>query len=793
MSTFRGIGARVKTQGGGSLNNLTITNQLSSAKPLNVFANEVLVNEVILALVKDPVFLQGLSSPALRAFISNQLSDLPALGITVRPYVAAQLAVDDAFIDAVAAKISVLLEQYAATTLVTTPETSFYQLLAQNLSSYSDIILGDQRDQIIQNLVTPAINDVNWNNLYTQPVSQLMKNYLKTESTAFRTLVSQIFSNQVITFQIPQNIFYNKMTIPLFKVSLYFLQQYLINFTPTVFTNSEGFKITNFKLLLLNTDLTLYSTISNTSFSPPVSNVIISGDQGEFINGNTYPLNLYVCVYAEMTEGYIVSSGSASLNFIRSTGSIALSLINTPMVLTLSANPVEFFDLNDSLQYYQDSIVSGGIMQYSSGIVTWSIQIFNSATEFIAETAPESVTYIASITWTYPMRVFTLKKFDYIGDDIWEAALKFKNLPYYQYVTLNALTSDVNSNAYLCGNYWTNYFFYRVYDEPLEILQAYNSDGTLYIPDIFYSGNVSSYCGYCVKYNKNGYVEAFATTQPQYDDGYRYHTITYVHCDSYTNAVYLSCSTDVSSMIVQTFNNTILNVPKGNGFIVKLNQKGSANFDEWWAIIGNNLNEAALEVTTDPLGSVYALFLSPHNSSVSIYHAKKASPDPPAFTLTNSLSSAMFVFAKYNTDGTCLWASKIESNNFLNDGSEKITADGNGNSYVFLTSNASIEYNTTTINLPASRPRASTILQLDPNGNYLRNAQLTYCDIISLKTIRNEIYATASFDNSSYVFSIYRNGTLQRQIGTVGKKGVAILKFDASLNVSLVGYSRTTI
>ena len=318
MSTFRGIGARLKTQGGGSLNNLTITNQLSSAEPLNVFANEVLVNEVILALVKDPVFLQGLSSPALRAFISNQLSNLPALALIVQPYVAAQLAVDPSFIDAVAAKISVLLEQYAATTLVTSPELSFYTLLAQNLSSYSDIILGDQRDQIIQDLVTPAVEDVKVSLLYQMPVSQLMRDYLTTKSTAFQALVSQIFSNEIITFKIPQNVFYNKMTIPLFKVAVYYKNPYSLSFSPTTFANSEGNKITNFKLIVLNIDLTLHSTLYDTSFSPPVSNVVISGDQGVFTNSSTvYVLYLYVCVYAEMTEGTIVSSGSATLNVVR--------------------------------------------------------------------------------------------------------------------------------------------------------------------------------------------------------------------------------------------------------------------------------------------------------------------------------------------------------------------------------------------------------------------------------------------------------------------------------------------
>ena len=778
MSTFRGIGARLKTQGGGSLNNLTITNQLSSAQPLNVFANEVLVNEVILALVKDPVFLQGLSSPALRAFISNQLSDLPALALIVQPYVAAQLAVDEAFIDAVAAKVSVLLEQYAATTLVTSPETSFYTLLAQNLSSYSDIILGDQRDQIIQNLVTPAVEDVKVDTLYTIPVSQLMRNYLTTKSISFRALVSQIFSNQIITFQIPQNVFYNNMTIPLFKVAVYYKNPYTLSFSPTTFANSEGIKITKFKLIVLNIDLTVRNTLYDTTFSPPVSNVVISGDQGVFINSSTvYVLYLYVCVYAEMTEGYIVTSGSATLNVIPPINSYLLPF-QTPMLLTISVNAVRFYDQNGILDI-TTYINSGGIRQYESGNPTWQVQIDIYDNNYLVETAPNKVTYIASIAYGFDTN-FTLKKIDANGNTVWEAALKI--FQYFQYVVNKALSTDVNSNAYLCG------FYYAAGN--LEILTAFNADGSVYIPDIIYSGNTSDYCGYCVKYDENGFVQAFATLQ-----GNSLNEFTYVHCDSYTNAIYLSCSvTGSNPSTVLTLNNTILTIPKGHGFIVKLNQKGSTIFDEWWAIIGNNLNEAAVEVTTDPLGSVYALFLSPHNSSVSVYNAEKASPDPPAFTLTNSLSSAMFVFAKYTTDGTCLWASKIESSDFLNDGSEKITADGNGNSYVFLTSNASIIYNTTTtINLPASRPRASTIMQLDPNGNYIGNIQLTYCDIIRLKTIQNEIYADVSYDNTSYEFSIFKNGTLQLQLGTVGTKGVAILKFDALLDVSLVGYSNTAI
>ena len=160
MSTFRGIGARLKTQGGGSLNNLNVTTQLTTAGPLNLNSNDVLINEVILALVKDPVFLNELSSPTLRAFISNQLADVPALAASIRPLVAAILTADTLFIDSVALKLSVLLKTFVSAKLVNTPPVDFYENLALGLVPYSNLILGDRRTQIQNNIIEGAIVDL---------------------------------------------------------------------------------------------------------------------------------------------------------------------------------------------------------------------------------------------------------------------------------------------------------------------------------------------------------------------------------------------------------------------------------------------------------------------------------------------------------------------------------------------------------------------------------------------------------------------------------------------------------
>ena len=630
MSTFRGIGARLKTQGGGSLNNLNVTTQLTTAGPLNLNSNDVLINEVILALVKDPVFLNELSSPTLRAFISNQLADVPALAASIRPLVAAILTADTLFIDSVALKLSVLLKTFVSAKLVNTPPVDFYENLALGLVPYSNLILGDRRTQIQNNIIEGAIIDLKEPTNVENMFAPIIKNYIQNDTPEYNINISLLVCPLSFTFKIPPFLFYNYMTLPLFFVSLKEFNYYKINFTPVVFTNPVGAFISKLIIKIVYAlDFSLYSTLYTQSFTPSVSQVSVSGFVGTLFNGDEVKRDYYVVAYAELSEGYIIYDGTA---FLDNRG--ISKAVNNSFILSMNydapGQTVKFY----GYRFFDPNLLLDNIYEvYDHVIIVYYIGT--------NEVLYSSKCYFADLTTSYPSNFekefgpnkslyysssinndssILLVKFqpsnpsDNYLNRVWYARLTSGNLDF-----LYNLATDINENVYVCGHYFA--------DQDIFPLIAYNSDGTAYSPNIILPGNTCLSVGFIVKYDSRGDVLGFVTIQSSLGEN----ICSNLSCSAMTDCIVCTGFCSAPPCSVNTFNNTVLTIPN-SVFLAKLNDIDGDATSEWWATISGPGYFYPENVKTDVSGNIFWLINSYSSLSVSVYHANTVTS--PAFTLS---------------------------------------------------------------------------------------------------------------------------------------------------------------
>ena len=143
---------------------------------------------------------------------------------------------------------------------------------------------------------------------------------------------------------------------------------------------------------------------------------------------------------------------------------------------------------------------------------------------------------------------------------------------------------------------------------------------------------------------------------------------------------------------------------------------------------------------------------------------------------------------KYNTSGSCLWASSIGST-FNSSYSSKMGSDGYGNSYVLWTTEIDIIYNSTTITNASLTPMGSFLLKIDPDGILVNFAEVTNCYAVTMVTNQNKVYAELKYECPYRKTEVYVNYELMFEFSEIGKQGSAIIEFDEAFIPTLRGHS----
>ena len=316
MSTFRRIGARTKTQGGGGFNNLAVTNQITSANPVNIFSNSHLINTVIESLQTFPAFVETLSTTRVRTFIRSQLANAATIAALILPVVVVQLATDESptgLIATLAIKSAPTFSSAVQALLLV--NAIFLYSVVQGMIQYVPTFEGGvpiasnaiaATTKVVDKLAALPDQGV----ALFQSIFNLVPGYLSDDATFNAAVLNEMMSNTV-NLKIPESVLSNGLTVPVHSFNLNKNSVYNIEITKSVFTNSAG-GLTRIVLKLLNSSTgALFATLFDETFTAVASKTVAFSST--LTNSTASIVPLVLVVYSEMNSAFVTASLDVTL------------------------------------------------------------------------------------------------------------------------------------------------------------------------------------------------------------------------------------------------------------------------------------------------------------------------------------------------------------------------------------------------------------------------------------------------------------------------------------------------
>jgi hypothetical protein len=247
MSTFRQIGARAKTQGGGSFTNMTISNQIVAAQPMTIIANAELTENVGFMLENDTNFMTSVSDTVTTNLTANG-PFAERLSVPVKVFVAQRLLSDPAFSQSLSGPVKLLV----ASQLLEDPRTTGFMASVQNKLK--------NNAEFIDTLATP--------------IQQAVADQLDGDPAFINILLSNLESNATLLSNLEFNL---KNPLKISVGALLLNDTEAGGFVPTILSN-------------LQSDSSFVSNLSGQVFGPSGTTGFvqtIASNLSENIQGNT--------------------------------------------------------------------------------------------------------------------------------------------------------------------------------------------------------------------------------------------------------------------------------------------------------------------------------------------------------------------------------------------------------------------------------------------------------------------------------------------------------------------------
>ena len=540
--TFRQIGARLKTQGGTSFNNLSVNNRLATAEPLVIIGNYSLYEALSTMLQADTTLLQNVKNP-VNDIVLNESYDINYVISLIKPSLITDL----------------LQKGTLVATIITEYLSDFAPVGVVLLKNYACFI-----SELTRNLL-PAGNDL----LFSQIITSLQSFLILT--LPFKLDFQNLFLSNLVPYMFARESFLNSVhNIDLQRVDYVYKKPLRVVVNDRVETTVFAFTIKNnytchfllerttflpstgnliqqlFVTLKKTSDLSLLASGINVSFgSGGTSNFTSSGNNYIYSNrtGADLPV-VFRAYFANQTLGGTVTiSGYFSITQTLITQldySTNTDVITMPVTTVL---PTSIYDGNKKLA----NIVSSSdivLVQYKRAYPIWNLArqtMVNVVTTYRTATG----LYIAAnvtgpLTFYTPTAVVNiysqglpmfLAKMRSNGETEWAANIYSVNL---SYTKVKGVTiDDATGNVYVFATHRGN------------PLYAYNANGTLFNTVISETSlsNLNNDNLVVIVYSSAGTVQKFTTIKNNF-----YADIHDVFIDNIAN-VYIAGSTNSTTKL----------------------------------------------------------------------------------------------------------------------------------------------------------------------------------------------------------------------------------------------------
>ena len=808
--TFRKIGARNKTQGGSSYNNLAVTNVFNLLGCTMIEADQRLVDSTAKALFGNTTLIQNLAVQVRRYVEYETMLGRTALFASyIYQNIALFLVQDTTFLSNILSTLNLNFLPFAIPNI--TQDTNF---ISQVLTLISTAVVPFT---LVSPNIVKTIGDLICEYLpVNQPFLGVYGNNIANQftSTYYNELIAKLETIQNLsygsTFVVPSYILYNTITLNLFKLIITKKTSYTFRIVCSLQT-ADGF-LTRVVFKTVNTETNLLDKILlDTTYSPSVGNASIDIEQ--VLNNTTdSDRTVYLSMYCETTAGYVLVFDG----FVTTDVSTITTVTNLPVSFQ---HPLPLESSTTAINIYNSSsavvktiaipdATYNGLVQYSLGNVVWSRNIRYTLGSYLVPCVDYSTYMVCTVndrvTVTTPAPVtnnynggepIMLIKFKTNGDVDWFANISSIGLTN---ETLNGVSTDASNSAYVYGSHPTG-----------DKLFAYNKDFVIY--PVFIdatsttdaSGLLNKANAFIIKYNNDGYIAGFATIK-----GYEDQTIFHVLVDS-TNVIYAAASSSSSdTTTVYGFNNTTFVLPtKARGFVLRLNNVSSTSTQETAAIVvPTNYVQATDTYIFDPTATVRAIdvFVNMFGSIFALYSSNADFVE--LYNFDNYIEPVVtevegkIILVKYNSN-LIFWYYTFTSV-FLVDENPHICLNVNGDIYMTCRSTSSLIATNYTVpqtyDLPITENDVSFVVKLldvdqniDPASFIKQYATIANSSIRNVRILADIIYIEFDFTNVSTVCKYNIDTDTLDEIFNIGintKNGRGVIRLDVNLNPSLVGF-----
>ena len=846
MSTFKQISKQSHNQGGASIPNMTVTNELSSANPYNVYGNESFLQCMVESLPNNTTLVENLSNTPIRDYITAQLVDEATVASQIEPIIQADL-VQNLSPTALIAQFSELLNSLFITPVKTAllNSTTFLLDAVSNMAQYLPIIEQSIPVSKINQEVKTYINTTIYAGGLIDNFPVYMDNldlpYLLNSMT---TELETKLLPQTVNYTIVPNFLYSEMTLPFYNINLDGLYFYTVTIINSVLLSSKPNTISAVKILAIRADtLGLNTTLFTETYSPAVTSVnIVLNKTIELTTPDAVPV--YFCLLCTLSdsEAYITSTLSMTIEkskFIpRETvlgihplrfdgicnGQVDVydminNLENTLNVDTYSLSetiqmPLKVDGFGDPLN---DPAV--GVILYVNSKATWNIS-FKNISEINLTTGDDySVYYVFTISDTVDILMYDYSTQTFNYDPTKQTILLLK---YREGFVLWVVKIDGNSSYFTIDNVYydksnrINLISSYVRDDNLS-LTAYDSDGSNFQIVDAHSPTIER-VAFDLLYDTDGNLTTFVVVtsdtgfDPLYPDKFLQNVIDSIDYPTFSNMLCFSGSTFSSNdtLISEPSRTTIVIPPpealgSSRVFIVQRRKLSASSGSEYYITLGNVLNGQVNGMVfdyfnndnTQPMLKV----LYSVDSDVNIFD--KNDITTVKATVTKDVGVDEYLLYVSYIDGVYDYHFTITSDCFTTgSGYSKMTQmvknppDTFGYTQVVLqqTTTPLIINLTTTLHMPATPGEFAVLFftwrdQIRINDIYF---VITNCTFPKLSLFKDEVYLEYTFnDVSTAYFYYYYDVTYELilySIGAVGNTGNILVKVTQD-NLRVMGYT----
>ena len=802
--TFRDISAQSRWQGGGSVNNMVVNNNMTSTYPLFINPNETLVNSLSTYLKKNLTFIRGLAY-SVRIYVEGLVFDVNSVVPLIQPTVGAQLSSSATFISSVA---QYLTREFPFSAITNDP--TFIPNLVPRLYPYSNALISTSLQASLFTRMQAFLAG-KFNLIQVMSTALLTYQFTKAPSWTAQIATSISETATLNKFAIGTNLLFSGVKFRLFQFTLLPKSGYLAVFNFVVLVTDSGYNVLNTIVDVVRQDTgEVFQTLYSQTFSPLLT-VQPIGFTSLLTNTTTASIVVNVRLSCETTTDVNgIKSSCQALGTATVYRTTLASFVYPPFTfetpMPLLGSSVNVYDSSSSLVR---SITSPylGILQYSLGKPTWNVNVNRAIKSYLAQ-GNDFHTYLAA-TVNGPATINTspvatlnvynggtpmiLVQYDSTGTAKWIANMYAVGNGR---ETVSGVVTDAAYNVYVYGTHvcGTQLFAYNAGNSNPTLID--NSPATN--PT---SGQVNEAIAFVVKYSPSGVILGIATVK-----GDHTMVINKVSIDPTTNAVFLSGSTTTqTTTIITGFNRGQLTLPtKARGFFVRLNNVGQSNVTEWAAILSpTSFNSTATGVIVSGVQAV-----SDKSSNCFAYY-KTSETNLDVYSFNNydasSLSSQLGAVAivKYTMFGDISWIVSVTSSFIIDDIAQQFCIDDDAYSYAtFRTQSNAQLVGITTLTIEPTETDVTFLIRVPDTDRYavqvvdtLKYVQISNSLMNDMYVRENMLYVSYQFTNVSKVYvGTARTLISACTVGAAGKSGNCVLRFNDTTTMvpTLVGFYLTT-